>query len=359
MSDGGLQQQHPEADLLAGFAESTLTQHEREGVLRHLAVCEHCRQVVFLAHQVEPAPDTQISKLKARPFWRRNWFPLMASASVVVALAVITFSWYGQFHKQTTSDREVAQQRTATPMLAANEMASKDVALPPPTAAKRDGRSVTKQVPAERKAKQAVASTSSSAVSNSVGAAGEEVRRHAEEAQASGSRRYQAELRLSSPSQNARSTVDIQSSPGSSPGTGDKMRYSYRAMQPANVGRQTKDGFDAPLSCGAVTRTQAYSREQAAPPVESSPAEGSQLVHAEGCVAQGVEAGCLMVKDRESENLYQLLFKGSRPQPGNGIEFTGVPHDGPTSCMQGIPLDVIKWVEKSSVKCAQSESPKK
>ena len=57
MSDESSRQQHPEADLLAGFAESSLTQTERESVLSHLAICARCRQVVFLAHQVEPAPE--------------------------------------------------------------------------------------------------------------------------------------------------------------------------------------------------------------------------------------------------------------------------------------------------------------
>jgi hypothetical protein len=40
---------HPDADLLAGFAEQALSELEREGVLAHLALCENCREVVLLA----------------------------------------------------------------------------------------------------------------------------------------------------------------------------------------------------------------------------------------------------------------------------------------------------------------------
>lgn len=76
-------------------------------------------------------------------------------------------------------------------------------------------------------------------------------------------------------------------------------------------------------------------------------------VHVEGCVEQGVEAGCLVVKDLKEGKLYNILVKGRRPGVGGGIEFTGVPHDGPTSCMQGIALDVSKWAPKLSLKCSQ------
>jgi hypothetical protein len=40
---------HPDADLLTAFAEQALSGAERDGVLGHLALCEHCREVVALA----------------------------------------------------------------------------------------------------------------------------------------------------------------------------------------------------------------------------------------------------------------------------------------------------------------------
>jgi len=356
MSEESSRQQHPETDLLAGFAESTLTRHERESVLSHLAVCERCRQVVFLAHEVEPVPDTHISALRVRPFWRRNWIPLFASASAVVALAVMTFSWYGQFRKRPTPSGEVAKQRTTAPLLVGSK--APEVASPlPGVAALQDGRSAAKRVQADLKAKRAVASTSPSAALDSAGAAGEEVLRRRRESKEYGAERSQSELRVSSPSQKTQSSLVSQSTPSSSAGAGDKVGYSARAMQPAKINRQTSVGFDAPPSSGAVTASQTYRAEGSALRVEPSQAQESRQVHAEGCIEQGVEAGCLIVKDRQSGELYNLLIKGPRPLPGNGIEFTGVPHDGPTSCMQGITLDVITWLNKSSLKCARTEIP--
>ncbi len=378
MSDERSRQQHPDADLLAGFAENSLTQHEQESVLSHLAVCSRCLQVVFLAHQVEPTPDTQASNLKPRPFWRRNWFPLLVSASAGVVLAVITFSWYGQFHTRTTpQDSEIAQQRTA-PMPSGNESASKatktpEVTPPPPptAAAPKDGTSAAKPYRQGKPAQQEVPSSLPSTAFDSVGTPGNSARKlteeapHAaprrdqkdeEEAQQASARRDRMELGLNSATQRAQSTGVMQSAPGSNAGSAG---YSPRAIQPGKVSRQTRDAWDAPPSGGAVTTSQANRPEWSAPAAEPSQPPESKQVHAEGCVEPGVEAGCLIVKDRQSGKLYHVLIKGLRPQLGDGIEFTGVPHDGPTSCMQGIPLDVITWVDKSSLKCAQAEAPKK
>src|SRR6266853_282467 len=43
------EQAHPDADLLAAFAEQALSATERDGVLQHLALCGDCREVVALA----------------------------------------------------------------------------------------------------------------------------------------------------------------------------------------------------------------------------------------------------------------------------------------------------------------------
>src|ERR1700693_126548 len=40
---------HPDADLLAAFAEQALSATERDGVLQHLALCGDCREVVALS----------------------------------------------------------------------------------------------------------------------------------------------------------------------------------------------------------------------------------------------------------------------------------------------------------------------
>jgi Putative zinc-finger len=56
------EQTHPEANLLAAFAEQTLSATEREGVLQHLALCADCREVIALA---VPTPD--LAQIPAEP----------------------------------------------------------------------------------------------------------------------------------------------------------------------------------------------------------------------------------------------------------------------------------------------------
>ena len=84
----------------------------------------------------------------------------------------------------------------------------------------------------------------------------------------------------------------------------------------------------------------------------------SKEMHAKGCVEPGVEARCLIVKDVKSGKLYNVFIKEPRPAIGDGIEFTAVPCDGVTYCMQGIAVQVTSWVRKDDLKCSPGEKPK-
>ena len=90
----------------------------------------------------------------------------------------------------------------------------------------------------------------------------------------------------------------------------------------------------------------------------AGPAPEQKQVRTEGCVEAGVEMRCLVLKDVKSGKLYNLLVKEPRPKIGEGIEFTGVPFDGVTYCMQGTTVHVTDWTRKDSLQCSQSETPK-
>ncbi len=90
----------------------------------------------------------------------------------------------------------------------------------------------------------------------------------------------------------------------------------------------------------------------------AGPAPEAKPVTGQGCVEAGVEAKCLVVKDVKSGVLYNLRIKGTQPQVGMGIEFTGAPFDGMTICMQGAPLNVTKWARVESLKCVPGQTPK-
>jgi hypothetical protein len=94
-------------------------------------------------------------------------------------------------------------------------------------------------------------------------------------------------------------------------------------------------------------------------PLGAAPAQQPRTVHGEGCVEPGVENRCLMVKDLKSGILYNVHIKDPQPNIGDGIEFTAVPHGGPTTCMQGAAVDVTTWARKDSLKCGSREAPQK
>jgi hypothetical protein len=74
---------------------------------------------------------------------------------------------------------------------------------------------------------------------------------------------------------------------------------------------------------------------------KSAPA--GKTVTGSGCVEAGVEAGCLVLKDTKTGTLFNLFFQGTPPAINTAIRFTGTPHEGPTTCQQGTPVDVKKF----------------
>lgn len=86
---------HPDADVLAAFAERALHEDERQKVLAHLAKCPECREVVSLA-----APVPEDTQIVVRPVRKRWWFlqpavlrwGAVAASLVIVAVAVMRYA---------------------------------------------------------------------------------------------------------------------------------------------------------------------------------------------------------------------------------------------------------------------------
>lgn len=80
---------HPDANLLAAFAEKTLTERERTRVLHHLATCADCREVAAFALPEEDAAAEPV-RVAAGPRWSLSlvlrWG---AMAAVLGTLAVV------------------------------------------------------------------------------------------------------------------------------------------------------------------------------------------------------------------------------------------------------------------------------
>lgn len=84
-----------------------------------------------------------------------------------------------------------------------------------------------------------------------------------------------------------------------------------------------------------------------------------RTVKGEGCVWEGVQAGCIMVTDRATDNIYNLLIPsgGGKPEFGTAIYFYGGLHSTPTTCT-GQPVEVTSW-GKSKMSCSGSSNKKR
>src|ERR1035438_6365006 len=83
---------HPDANLIAAFAEKTLTDRERTQVLNHLSQCADCREVAaFVVPAVAMAeePARTKSRLRWNPWPMLRWGAL---AGVLGILAIVVVS---------------------------------------------------------------------------------------------------------------------------------------------------------------------------------------------------------------------------------------------------------------------------
>lgn len=93
---------------------------------------------------------------------------------------------------------------------------------------------------------------------------------------------------------------------------------------------------------------------------KSTSQKQGKTITGSGCVEAGVEAGCLILKDTHTGTVYNLFFKDNPPAINTAIRFTGKEHQGPTTCMQGTPVDVTKFtVLKMHCPGASSKKKKK
>jgi Carboxypeptidase regulatory-like domain/Putative zinc-finger len=107
---------HPDADLLTAFAEHSLPDRERNGVLEHLARCGDCRDIVALAL---PEMEAVQTTFRPSPSGWLTWPSLRWGFVAAGVVAIASFSILQlQRHSQPTT---VALKQSAGPEMAANE----------------------------------------------------------------------------------------------------------------------------------------------------------------------------------------------------------------------------------------------
>ena len=119
-----VQADHPDADVLAAFAERALPQGERATVLRHLARCGECREIVALALPPAESMETPVAVFRSRRFtWPAlRWGFAVAGMAVIASLAVVQLrhhnqsSWSTMAYKATQPATSEARNQTPPPV---------------------------------------------------------------------------------------------------------------------------------------------------------------------------------------------------------------------------------------------------
>jgi hypothetical protein len=120
LSAGGAVGSHLDAELLTALAEQRLTGGERDGVLAHLARCEHCREVAAIAapEQMEALPVAK-DRAPVRLAWLRWAMPAAAAAVLIGAGALVLPNLMNSGHQQESvakvEDSVVSQPKAAPP----------------------------------------------------------------------------------------------------------------------------------------------------------------------------------------------------------------------------------------------------
>ena len=86
----GLAGDHPDADRLAAFAAQSLPAQERTSLLKHLAECPTCREILSLTLETEPrasVSDLHVPATSHIAWWKWRW----AAATAVACVAAIAF----------------------------------------------------------------------------------------------------------------------------------------------------------------------------------------------------------------------------------------------------------------------------
>ncbi len=102
---------HPSADVLAAFVEHALAEGEKQSVTDHLARCEECREVVFLASETTEQAATDEPVVAAKPRWR--WTSRWVWAAPAAAIFLLGAGYLmRQRHVASPAGSEIASEQS-------------------------------------------------------------------------------------------------------------------------------------------------------------------------------------------------------------------------------------------------------
>lgn len=164
---------HLDADQLNAFLAGALSEEARRESLAHLAECEECRGIVFLAQAA--VPQTTPPKPAAKP-WTR-WLPAFVLAGATAAAVIAAVVWTRPHPAMRPMEAQVAVARppaaAALPPPQAPAMATSGPSQPTMNAARRErSRTTRAREAAPQQATNAIQQAGAGVVGGAVGALG-------------------------------------------------------------------------------------------------------------------------------------------------------------------------------------------
>jgi len=108
---------HPDPELLAAFAENSLSRTDRNHLLEHVSACTDCREVLYLALPDEAAQ--QVLLVRKQPRFALRWATLTASLIIVAGVVITNRTVFTDHHRtiataNPVTSNDLAAQKTSS-----------------------------------------------------------------------------------------------------------------------------------------------------------------------------------------------------------------------------------------------------
>lgn len=80
---------HPTDETLAAFTDTKLSPAERQEVIRHMAECADCREVVMWTTEMKAVEEPVAANVKTAAFGGKTWVPLAAAAAAIALIVAV------------------------------------------------------------------------------------------------------------------------------------------------------------------------------------------------------------------------------------------------------------------------------
>ena len=137
--------EHPDADVLTAFAELSLENRERAGVLEHLSGCVECREIIaFALPEIESVAPSRVIARGSWLSWPALRWGFAAGGLALLSLGVLRYDRYRHQTPESAASKQSAEMQVG----ASNTVGQPTSAAPSPLVRRETGPAGTKALSA-------------------------------------------------------------------------------------------------------------------------------------------------------------------------------------------------------------------